>query len=113
MRGWLAFVAVVLISLAMMSCGSSTASPAQATAEASRCADAITQVQAYKAPGSRLTLVESLAVQLTAERQRRPVQTGRWDIVKTGGPECLVAYRLTLGNEAQSLYWVYDPKTHA
>lgn len=95
---------VLLTSLLVSGCAAKTTAAPDTT-----CTEATQHVKAYQAPGQRTTLAEAVAKSLAAER--RPVQIQGWAPAQKAGSDCMVILRTTIGNEAQSFYWVWSPAT--
>jgi hypothetical protein len=73
------------------------------------CAEAVGQVQQYKAPGALVPITTAVELSLSAER--RPVKPQGWSLSTRAGEQCIVAYEALIGNEAQRYTWVWTPAT--
>ena len=73
------------------------------------CADAIRQVQQYKAPGQLVPVTTAVDRSLAAEQ--RPVQPQGWTLSTRAGESCIVAYEAIIGNARQRYTWTWTPAT--
>lgn len=84
-------------------CASMGTDPAQ-------CQNAVEHVKAYKAPGMRASVEQTVLTSLALET--RPVQVQGWD-KPDAYPDgrCYVTLQVSIGNERQRPAWKWDTKT--